>query len=164
MALIEIPFGLPGRIFAGQMPYGDFDPYGENILQIQEQQVTIVVLLNPDDETRRISGRDLRRLYADLGLEVLHLPIGDKEIPPMDEIQQAVRNCLERAREGARIVVHCRAGLGRTGTILACMAREALGMSGDQAIAWTRQQIPGAIETYGQVRLILDYPAQVKEC
>ena len=47
--------------------------------------------------------------------------------------------------------------MGRTGMFAACLAREVLGLSGDEAIAWIRRLVPGAVETRGQEDLIKTY-------
>jgi protein-tyrosine phosphatase len=52
-----------------------------------------------------------------------------------------------RARGGDLVEVGCLGGIGRTGTVLACMAVLA-GVPADDAIAWVRREYrPGAVET-----------------
>jgi hypothetical protein len=52
-----------------------------------------------------------------------------------------------RAREGELVEVGCLGGLGRTGTVLACMAVLA-GVPAEDAVAWVRSAYkPGAVET-----------------
>ena len=57
-------------------------------------------------------------------------------------------------RRGGRILVHCRGGLGRAGTIAARLLVE-LGTSPDEAIRAVRHVRPGAIETREQERYVL---------
>lgn len=65
-----------------------------------------------------------------------------------------IQHAYQLARSGQRVEVVCRAGTGRTGTVIACMAILA-GHPADDAISWTRQHYrPRAIETRGQRRWI----------
>ena len=50
MSLIELPFGLPGRIFRSPMPFGPYDLHGEVYDQFHEAQIAVIVLLASDDE------------------------------------------------------------------------------------------------------------------
>src|ERR687894_409118 len=50
---------------------------------------------------------------------------------------------------GGRVVVHCAAGLGRSGTVAACLLMEG-GIPPGNAILDVRAARPGAIETPGQ--------------
>jgi len=60
----------------------------------------------------------------------------------------------ERARTGQRVEVACGGGVGRTGTVLACMAVLA-GHPADDAVAWIRRTYRRhAVETPGQRRWI----------
>jgi len=49
-----------------------------------------------------------------------------------------IRDAYARARSGERVEVGCAGGLGRTGTVLACMAVLA-GVPPDDAVAWVRR-------------------------
>ncbi len=83
-----------------------------------------------------------------------HLPIVDAGVP--DETFEQVwlsvgaeaRDILKR---GGNVLVHCRAGLGRTGMIAARLLVE-LGVSPDDAIAQVRKARPNTIETHDQER------------
>ena len=56
-------------------------------------------------------------------------------------------------REGQRVLVHCKGGLGRAGTVSALMLVE-LGIAPEQAIATVRKARNGAIETLAQEEFI----------
>jgi Protein-tyrosine phosphatase len=59
-----------------------------------------------------------------------------------------------RARAGERVEVACGGGIGRTGTVIACMAVLA-GYPAADAVGWTRRHYrPRAVETPGQRRWI----------
>jgi protein-tyrosine phosphatase family protein len=60
---------------------------------------------------------------------------------------EQIRAAFERARNGERVEVGCAGGLGRTGTVLACMATLA-GVPAADAVAWVRANYDDrAIET-----------------
>jgi len=154
--LTELPFGLPGRLFRSPMPFGPYDLHGEVYDQFREEQITVVVLLADEDECLHKAGRNLRALYIDEGLQVLYLPIPDFSVPTKDDLEQAVLRTIAYAQAGHNIVVHCSAGIGRTGLFMASLAKQVLGLSGAEALQWIRHYIPHAVETPEQQCLLLD--------
>lgn len=66
--------------------------------------------------------------------------------------------------DGKKVVVHCKGGLGRAGTV-ACMLLLDAGtvISGSEAIRKVRRVRPGAIETKEQEQFVLNWAAQIEE-
>lgn len=157
MELTEIPFGLPGRVFRSAMPFSGYDPGAELVPLYHRNGVAVVVQLASDAEALRVARRDLRQLYATEGFEVIYLPIPDFGVPSLAQLTPAVEAALVHAVSGRNLVVHCHAGIGRSGVFLACMARRGLVMGGQQAVRWVRQYIPGALEVPEQVDLAVNF-------
>jgi protein-tyrosine phosphatase len=61
-----------------------------------------------------------------------------------------IEAAFARAKAGQNVEIGCRVGLGRTGTVLACMAFLA-GVPASEAVSWVRDNYnPGAVETSEQ--------------
>ncbi|WP_247395425.1 MULTISPECIES: cyclin-dependent kinase inhibitor 3 family protein [unclassified Bradyrhizobium] len=115
----------------------------------------VVTLLEPKElvllRVERLGEEILRR-----NILWFHLPIVDVSIP--DErferewvvAGEELRSIL---RSGSDVLVHCRGGLGRAGTIAARLLIE-LGMEPETAIARVRAVRSGAIETSQQERFV----------
>ena len=154
MSLTELPFRFPGRIFRSPMPFGPYDFHGEVYDRFCEEQIAVIVLLASDEECLYKTGCDLRALYLKEGFQVLYLPIPDFGVPTQDDLEQAVQHTITYAQAGQHIVIHCSGGIGRTGLFTACLAKQCLGLSGAEALQWVRHNIPGAVETPEQQRLV----------
>ena len=91
------------------------------------------------------------------GLEWLHWPIRDVNVPD-HRFEQAWRESgpalCARIVGGERVLVHCRGGLGRAGTVAARLLVEC-GIEPADAVLRVRAERHGAIETPGQLGWVL---------
>lgn len=71
---------------------------------------------------------DLREYEESSGFEVYYFPIPDEETPDLAELEKALEWMDEAIYLGKKVLIHCRHGIGRTGTILnAYLLRKGLG-------------------------------------
>ncbi len=112
----------------------------------------IAVLLNLHEEAHDAG------LLARCGLSEVHVPVRDFTAPTPEQIDTGVGAIRGAVGQGRAIAVHCGAGLGRTGTMLACYL-VSTGMSADAAIERVRAIRPGSIETERQRIAIRRYAA-----
>ncbi|HBG21336.1 MAG TPA: hypothetical protein DDY32_19230 [Desulfobulbaceae bacterium] len=71
---------------------------------------------------------DLHWIEEKAGFEVWYLPIADEEAPDLQELEKALDWLDECLYLGKKVLVHCRFGIGRTGTVVnAYLLRKGLG-------------------------------------
>lgn len=83
------------------------------------------------------------------GLREIHVPMRDLRTPSDEQLGAGVAALQAAFALGEGVAVHCGAGLGRTGTLVACYL-VAKGLTSGEAISATRRARPGTIETRGQ--------------
>jgi atypical dual specificity phosphatase len=110
----------------------------DDLVWLREQGIDLLVSLTEDR---------LRRDWVnEAGLLIVHEPVVDMEAPTQEQLDRCI-SAIDRALEKKMgVAVHCTAGLGRTGVVLACHL-VTRGMSADNAIARIRRLRPGSIET-----------------
>lgn len=88
------------------------------------------------------------------GLRNVHLPIFDREAPSLRQTYMLLRRMQALMDEGQIVAVHCKAGIGRTGTVLAAwMIREG-GISASSALERLRKINPAYVQTEVQERFL----------
>lgn len=164
----EAHHGLPGRLGLTSAPGGwwpgrPMPGRGADLLQddlrlLQEDHgATLLVTLLTGQEVARLG--DVKRRARALGLAWLHLPIPDMGTPRSPAVAAAVVERLEaHLGEGRTAVLHCLAGLGRTGTLAACLL-VARGRAPEEAVAAVRAVRPGSVQNEAQEAFVVDYQA-----
>jgi protein-tyrosine phosphatase len=138
------------------MPFSVYDPQGDSLFQFKRERGFLIVLLAEEEECVVRTGLNLKSLYLNQGFQVLHLPIPDFNVPSIEDLEEAIKKTVEHAQGGKNILIHCHAGLGRTGLFVAYLAKRVLGLSSEEAIHWTRKHIPHALETDEQCQMVSD--------
>lgn len=95
-------------------------------------------------------------------VDYLHMPTDDLSAPDIDKIDTTVDFIHERIKKNESVMVHCAAGIGRTGTILACYLIKYQNYSAENAINKVRKERPGSIQSESQETAIGLYERYIK--
>jgi ADP-ribosyl-[dinitrogen reductase] hydrolase len=158
--------GLPGRIgltrapgawWAGRPMVGDAALLEDLHALVHRHGARLLVTLLEPHEIARLG--DLGGAARRLSLPWLHHPIPDMRPPRSPRaVRPVVARLLAEAGAGHAAVVHCWAGLGRTGTVAAC-ALVARGRAAGEAVAAVRAVRPGAVQTGEQEAFVAEFEA-----
>jgi len=102
--------------------------------------------------------KDSEELAQLLDVAYLHRPIPDFDIPTKRDIEVIIEffRHLQQIKPNIPIIVHCTAGNGRTGTILASIIKIVDNLPAELAIDKVREVNPLAIETPEQEKFVKD--------
>lgn len=152
-------FGMlhcPGRCGGG---YGTRD-LATDFEAVELWGATLLVSLNEPHEFARLGVPDFMTAAPRRSFTWLHAPIPDMHAPgpafaaAWAEAGSQISSALDG---GEKIAVHCAAGLGRAGTLVAKLLVDR-GLSATEAIARVRRARPGTIETDKQAAFVRNGP------
>lgn len=95
-------------------------------------------------------------------IDYLHVPTPDLTAPDMEKIDSAVEFIHRQISKDSSVMVHCAAGMGRAGTILACYFVKYKKLSAKDAIKKIRDERPGSIQSEVQELAITFYEKHVR--
>ena len=120
----------------------------EECVWLRQQGIELLVGLAEDPPPRHC--------INEAGLMLAHHPVQDFTAPPPEELDRIIA-VIRRAHENKLGVgVCCGAGLGRTGTVLACYF-VTKGLSAKNAIARVRRLRPGSVEVEEQEKAVEEF-------
>jgi protein-tyrosine phosphatase len=120
-------------VYGADRPGYDLEQVNEWIEFMVERDIRRVVCLLADERLAKYD--DLLGAYATRFAAVTHAAIDDHGLPTDDILERALAALAEAECAGERIVVHCAAGMGRTGLISSAWLCRRYGLAVDDAIA-----------------------------
>lgn len=91
------------------------------------------------------------------GIHYYEFPWPDMTAPDHDIVLRSVQVMDYHIRGGGKVLVHCHAGLGRTGLMIACFLIYSSRMSAPDAVSLLRTKRPGAVQTSRQVEFVVEF-------
>ncbi|XP_044307226.1 protein tyrosine phosphatase domain-containing protein 1 [Varanus komodoensis] len=98
----------------------------------------------------------LPEAFMEAGIYFYNFGWKDYGVASLTTILDMVKVMTFALQEG-RVAIHCHAGLGRTGVLIACYLVFATRMTADQAILFVRAKRPNSIQTRGQLMCVREF-------
>lgn len=144
---IEFHWIVAGQLAGSGQP-GLMGSLDDDLVWLRQAGIRTVVTLT--EEPLHL-GHDQRH-----GFRWLHFPIDDMGIPTPRRAAGLVQEIVESISRGEPVLAHCKAGLGRTGTMLSCCL-VALGHDPGEAIVAVRSICTHYIQRQRQERFVHDF-------
>ncbi len=143
MQPVNFSWVVPGQLAGFSRPR---QPESLDWLRSQGVELVLTLTENP-----------LPRAWVnDAGIMVLHEPIPDYHAPTLEQLERCVDSILKAHEKKIGVGVHCHAGIGRTGTILAAYLISQ-GKTARDALRELRGMRPGSVETSEQEDVLISY-------
>ncbi|MEK6733831.1 MAG: dual specificity protein phosphatase family protein, partial [Pseudomonadota bacterium] len=159
------------KIFPGKLAGSSQPNSSDNLIAIYAQGIKSIYNLVPakdKDPTLIKSSWESRFMEAHYITEINNVTIAieDFKAPTQEQLHLITDDVIVNIKKGKNILVHCRAGMGRTGTILAAIYMKACQKyDSDEAIECIRVNYsPHAIETSSQENALKIFGENLSFC
>jgi atypical dual specificity phosphatase len=123
----------------------------EELQWLRQQGIEVLISLTEDS---------LRRQWInDAGLMLVHVPVPDMHPPTQEQLDRCMEAITRAHERRLGVGVHCGAGMGRTGVVLACYF-VTKNFSAKNAVARVRRLRPGSIETPEQEDAVSEFASR----
>ena len=135
---IELPDSIGGNIYLHSMP-GYYEDYELAFSELEDKEINTVISLTSLDEIRRKAPYYAKEIETgSLPFKRISFPIRDFSVPDdRDAYLRLVKETANNIKGGGSVLVHCGAGIGRSGMFSACVLL-ALGLKKTDALARVR--------------------------
>lgn len=156
---LRLPPGITGRLFLHSMP-GREEPWSEFVAAAKMLGVQKIFSLVSGDEAKRKSPEYARAINSgSLTFQLECFPIVDFNVPDdMTSFRRFVAGIASQLSSGCIGLLHCGAGLGRTGMVATCVLLE-FGVDLEEAFVTVRLAGSGS-ETNDQIKIVEEYAAE----
>lgn len=121
-----------GRLGTMPRPRGG-DWLEDEIRSLKQLGIDVVVSLLESHEIHELDIEQEQACCEAAGISFLSFPIRDRDVPTsIPETRKLVHAIADLLEEGKNVVIHCRAGIGRSSVIAACVMM-VTGATSDQA-------------------------------
>lgn len=133
-------------------------PFPGDVLRLKAIGVRAVVTLNESYETLVPT-----TMYQNQGIDHLVIPTRDYLFAPsIGDIRRAVAFIHDHVQHGQATYVHCKAGRGRSTTVVLCYLVEHRGMNPIDAFQYVRGKRPRVLLATAQWQAVQEYSRQVR--
>ncbi|NVB42570.1 tyrosine-protein phosphatase [Pseudenhygromyxa sp. WMMC2535] len=150
-SLASFSWFIPGRL-AGSARPGLLRELTDDLTFLRSKGIARVV---------NLTTKVLPEAVAEAGFQVVHFPIADMGIPTPRACASLCRSIVEEL-ETRPTLLHCRGGLGRTGTVAACCL-VTLGRGPKEALAEVRAINPNYVQSPAQAAFIGHYAQWIED-
>ena len=129
---------MPGSLWLAAMP-GRFEPWSAFEARAQRADLRLVVCLTPRSELAELSPAYHAAVSQGIvPFRWLNLPMRNFGMPEdRTAFEEGVRQIAQALQRGDAVMLHCAAGMGRTGSTAACVLK-ALGLDTAEALQRVR--------------------------
>lgn len=121
-----------GRLAIAARPRAD-DWLEAEVAAWKREGVNTVISLLEREEVSELKLEREAGICQSNGLEFISFPIPDRGVPETASAAQLARSIAESVAQGGSVVIHCRAGIGRS-SIIAATALICSGIGAEQAL------------------------------
>jgi len=127
-----------GTLWLGSMP-GRFERWAEFRAESRRRRIALVACLAPPEEVAALSPAYWQAIAeGSLGFRYLNLPMQNYGLPrELAAFRDGIVQLADTLRAGDAVMLHCAAGIGRTGTAAACLLKH-MGLTVDEALQRVR--------------------------
>ena len=125
-------------------------PFARDVPRLREAGVRAVINLC-EEYSGPVKAYDLA------GIQQLHIPLVDYTSPSLPQVEECVAFIDRYVSQGDIVYVHCKAGRGRSATVVLCWLMASRGLSPEDAQAFLLSKRPQILRHLSRRRVVQEY-------